>query len=64
MQDLFESICGLSYRGDVRVGIAEDRDKVKRIVKGSFEALQDLYRPYMQVRDLIARSAFTSEGYL
>ncbi|BDA51403.1 phosphatidate cytidylyltransferase, mitochondrial [Coccomyxa sp. Obi] len=47
-QDMYESICGLSYRGDVRVGIAEDRDKVKRIVKGSFDALQDLYRPYMQ----------------
>ncbi len=50
MQEMFESICGLSYRGDVRVGIAEDREKVKRIAQGSFEALQDLYRPNMQVR--------------
>ena len=49
MQELLESLCGLSYRGDVRVGIAEDRDKVKRIVKGSFEALEELYRPHMQV---------------
>ena len=49
MQDLLECLCGLSYRGDVRVGIAEDRDKVRRIVKGSFEALQELYHPHTQV---------------
>ncbi len=59
VQEMLESICGLSYRGDVRVGIAEDREKVKRITQGSFEALQDLYRPYMQVRNLMARRSST-----
>ncbi|KAK9902774.1 hypothetical protein WJX75_005730 [Coccomyxa subellipsoidea] len=48
-KDLLECLCGLSYRGDVRVGIAEDRDKVRRIVKGSFEALQELYHPHTQM---------------
>jgi translocator assembly and maintenance protein 41 len=48
-QELMEAICGLSYTGDVRVGLAEDRHKVRRIVAGSFRQLQELYSPVLQV---------------
>ncbi len=50
MQELLEAACGLSYIGDIRVGLAEDAQKVRRIVAGSFRQLQELYRPTMQVR--------------
>ena len=39
-------LCGLSYRGDVRVALgAEDARKIERIARGSAEALEQLYRP-------------------
>lgn len=49
MQELLEAICGLSYLGDIRVGLAEDSHKVRRIVTGSYRQLQELYRPFLQV---------------
>uniref|UniRef100_A0A7S0QSL2 Phosphatidate cytidylyltransferase, mitochondrial n=1 Tax=Pyramimonas obovata TaxID=1411642 RepID=A0A7S0QSL2_9CHLO len=41
--ELFHTICGLSYSGDVRMGIAEDQRKVHRIAQGSQEPLRALY---------------------
>jgi len=41
--DLLETIVGLSYAGDVRVGIAENPSKVKDILAGSFSALDAMY---------------------
>ena len=41
-------IVGLSYRGDVRLGLAEDPHKVSRIAQGSGEALRALYLPLMK----------------
>lgn len=42
---LLATIVGLSYRGDVRVGIAEDAAKVQRIVQGSYQGLVAQYKP-------------------
>ncbi len=46
-QSLLRTICGLSYRGDVRMGFAEDPHKVGRIVHGSREALEEMYLPHL-----------------
>ena len=48
-QELLESLCGISYLGDIRMGCAEDRHKVQRIVAGSWDPLQQLYKPAMEV---------------
>lgn len=42
-QDLLHCICGISYSGDVRMGLAEDSRKVHRIVEGSEGGLRQLY---------------------
>lgn len=42
---LLATVVGLSYRGDVRVGIAEDAAKVQRIVQGSYDGLVAKYSP-------------------
>lgn len=41
--ELYCKICGLSYLGDARMGIAEDPKKVWNIVDGSFNQLSELY---------------------
>ena len=46
-QTLLQSVCGLSYRGDIRMGLAEDPHKVRRIVLGSRSGLEDMYLPLM-----------------
>lgn len=43
-EDLYATICGLSYMGDVRMLFAEDKHKVRKIVRGSSSLFQDLYR--------------------
>ncbi|KAH9534314.1 hypothetical protein CY35_18G101500 [Sphagnum magellanicum] len=43
-EDLYATICGLSYTGDVRMFFAEDKNKVRKIVQGSASKFQDLYR--------------------
>mmetsp|Transcript_13887 Transcript_13887/g.15824 ORF Transcript_13887/g.15824 Transcript_13887/m.15824 type:complete len:309 (-) Transcript_13887:1394-2320(-) len=42
--ELFETIVGLSYTGDMRVGVAENPNKVQNIVRGSFDRLEKLYK--------------------
>lgn len=37
-----------SYTGDVRMGVAEDRGKVSRILKGSLSALRSIYAPHLR----------------
>eukprot|EP00049_Salpingoeca_infusionum_P008943 m.148482 g.148482 ORF g.148482 m.148482 type:complete len:199 (+) comp14183_c0_seq5:548-1144(+) len=44
---LYETIAGLSYTGDVRMGVAEKSGKVQNIVKGNIENFQRLYRPLL-----------------
>jgi len=46
--DLYAQICSLSYMGDLRMLFAEDKDKVKKIVEGSFQSFQLMYRPLFQ----------------
>lgn len=46
-QDLLRCICGLSYEGDIRMGVAEDGGKVDKIVAGSGRLLRDLYAPLL-----------------
>jgi len=41
---LHAELCGLSYTGDVRMGVAEDAAKVSRLASGSAEGLRRLYR--------------------
>eukprot|EP00887_Chlorella_sp_A99_P001272 scaffold14.g1272.t1 len=46
--ELLHAICGLSYSGDVRMGLAEDSRKVHRIVAGSHAQLRELYAAPLQ----------------
>lgn len=46
---LLHTICGLSYGGDVRMGVAEDGGKVAKIAAGSREGLLALYAGALQV---------------
>lgn len=41
--ELFETIVGLSYTGDLRVGLAENPQKIQNIVRGSENELRKLY---------------------
>lgn len=43
-EDLYATICGLSYTGDVRMLFAEDKQKVRKIVQGSSSLFQNLYK--------------------
>ncbi|KAJ8637894.1 hypothetical protein MRB53_012161 [Persea americana] len=45
--DLYAKICALSYMGDLRMLFAEDRNKVKKIVQGSFGSFQAMYKPFL-----------------
>nr|CAD1822415.1 unnamed protein product [Ananas comosus var. bracteatus] len=47
-EDLYSKICGLSYMGDLRMLFAEDKNKVKKIVQGSFNLFQSMYRPLLR----------------
>lgn len=44
-------LAGLSYIGDTRMGIAENPDKVKNIVKGSFDFYQKIYGEKLKIED-------------
>ncbi|CAL4987593.1 unnamed protein product [Urochloa decumbens] len=46
--DLYAQICSLSYMGDLRMLFAEDKHKVKKIVEGSLQSFQTMYRPLLQ----------------
>ncbi|XP_008787872.1 phosphatidate cytidylyltransferase, mitochondrial isoform X2 [Phoenix dactylifera] len=47
-EDLYAKICSLSYMGDMRMLFAEDKNKVKKIVEGSFNLFQSMYKPLIQ----------------
>ena len=46
-KQIFTQICGLSYLGDFRVGIAEDPGKVDKIVSNNLEGFQALYGGFL-----------------
>ncbi|KAJ7552254.1 hypothetical protein O6H91_06G047700 [Diphasiastrum complanatum] len=43
-EDLYTTICSLSYMGDVRLFFAEDRNKVRKVVRGSSMKFHKLYQ--------------------
>ncbi|KAK5968841.1 Phosphatidate cytidylyltransferase mitochondrial [Trichostrongylus colubriformis] len=47
LNELFEKIVSLSYTGDFRMYVGEDKDKIKKIVLGSMEELSDVYNPLL-----------------
>ncbi|CAM9265779.1 unnamed protein product [Discosporangium mesarthrocarpum] len=47
-QELFTTIAGLSYTGDIRMGLGEDQNKVQNIVTKAFGKFQDLYSPTLK----------------
>jgi len=51
-RDLYVKICGLSYIGDARTGIAESKNKIEDIVDGSYELFREIYRPLMESYDV------------
>ncbi|GJP36379.1 hypothetical protein CLOM_g20891 [Closterium sp. NIES-68] len=46
--ELYEAICRISYSGDVRMALAEDPNKISRIVSGGFHHFRALYRSSLQ----------------
>ena len=46
-EELFLRIAGLSYAGDFRMLVGENKNKVQNIVSSSFESFQELYRPIL-----------------
>lgn len=42
-KDILVTLCGLSYLGDTRMGIAENPNKVSNIVEGSFDEFNSIY---------------------
>ncbi|VDL83339.1 unnamed protein product [Nippostrongylus brasiliensis] len=47
LEDLYQKIVSLSYSGDFRMYVGEDKDKVKKIVRGSMEELSSVYDPFL-----------------
>ena len=47
-QSLLNTVCALSYSGDIRMGFAENPQKVSNIVRGSWSQLCALYEPLLQ----------------
>lgn len=44
-RDLYETVCGLSYAGDVRMGLGDHPSKVGSIARGARPELERLYAP-------------------
>ncbi|XP_015617649.1 uncharacterized protein [Oryza sativa Japonica Group] len=59
--DLYAQICSLSYMGDLRMLFAEDKNKVKKIVEGSFPSFQSMYRTLIQ--EYIAEGLLKTSSY-
>lgn len=47
LKQLFHKIVGLSYTGDFRMIVGEDKKKVDKIVEGNYEELLRVYEPLM-----------------
>ncbi|XP_047308602.1 phosphatidate cytidylyltransferase, mitochondrial [Impatiens glandulifera] len=65
-ESLYAGICSLSYRGDLRMLFAEDKDKVKKIVKGQFGLFQEIYKPILEeyaTKDLLRFKSSSSSGH-
>lgn len=47
LKQLFHKIVGLSYTGDFRMVVGEDKNKINKIVEGNYEELLRVYEPLM-----------------
>ncbi|XP_078444762.1 translocator assembly/maintenance protein isoform X1 [Wolffia australiana] len=63
-EELYMKICGLSYSGDLRMLFAEDKNKVKKIVRGKWGKFQEMYRPCLNehLEEGLLESTGRSEG--
>ncbi|XP_077988795.1 phosphatidate cytidylyltransferase, mitochondrial-like [Glandiceps talaboti] len=52
-EQLYTTIAGLSYLGDFRMTVGEDRNKVSNIVKPNLDHFHDLYSPILTTMDSI-----------
>lgn len=46
-EEFYLTITGLSYLGDIRMGVAEDKNKVSNIVSTNMRGFKDLYSPVL-----------------
>lgn len=53
-EDLLATIVGLSYIGDFRMGLAEDRQKIQRILNGQADQLWNIYADSLDAAPLDA----------
>ncbi|VDO18883.1 unnamed protein product [Heligmosomoides polygyrus] len=47
LEELYQKLVSLSYMGDFRMFVGEDKDKVRKIVQGSMEELWNVYEPFL-----------------
>jgi len=59
---LLTSVVGLSYGGDIRVGLAENPNKVRNIVNAQKNMLWDIYRPLAEDLEVDVSEASLDEG--
>lgn len=51
--DLYMYVCSLSYFGDSRMYIAENPEKVRNIVTGSYDRIHEIYEPVVESCDFL-----------
>ncbi|XP_068642598.1 uncharacterized protein [Aristolochia californica] len=61
-EDLYAKVCSLSYMGDLRMFFAEDKNKVRNIVKGHFDLFRVMYRPFMDEYSMKGLLRLSSSG--
>ena len=59
--DLYMNLCSLSYFGDSRMYIAENPEKVRNIVTGSYDRIHEIYLPVLKNCDFLALAPENSE---
>lgn len=59
---LLASVVGLSYSGDIRVGLAENPNKVSNIVNAQKDILWSIYRPLAEELEVDVMEATLNDG--